>query len=101
MGFRPLGPRWLRRIALTTGLEIVHANGNGGYVFVFTTADHRHGWFDLKRWRATRPWADLLDFQEEAVWALYPPSDPCTWRFSSCRTLFPQTIDSPPPPGGD
>jgi hypothetical protein len=82
MGLRPLGPRWIRRLERITGLQVVHASGNGGYAFLFTTDDHQHGWYDMK----TGEW----DIDPEA-----------RHHFSSCRVLFPQAIDSPPPPGGD
>lgn len=48
MGLRPLGEKWVRRLRRITGEDIVWAVGNGGYVFGFTTADHRHGWYDKK-----------------------------------------------------
>jgi len=72
----------LRKLTRITGYEIVHASGSGGYIFNFTTADHVHGWYDDK----------------EKEWGINMPQE---HHFTSCRTLFPQTIDSPPPPGGD
>jgi hypothetical protein len=68
VGRQALGAKWLRRIARATGLEIVHASGNGGYVHEFTTADHEHGRFDIKT----------------GEWWMY---DPCP-LFSSCLRLF-------------
>jgi hypothetical protein len=71
MGWRKLSPRSTRRIAQTTGLDIVHAAGCGGYVHWFLTADHRHGHYDIKT----------------SEYELLPPDDPCT--HTSCGTYFP------------
>ncbi len=69
-----LGPKWIRRIHRITGLPIAWASGNGSYVFQFTTADHRHGWFNLKAYRSGAA----------PIWQLY---DGCP-HFSSCRDIL-------------
>lgn len=51
MGTQVLGYRWLRRMRETTGQNIVRAWGHGSYRHDFVTADHQHGWFDLKAYR--------------------------------------------------
>lgn len=43
-----LSPRATRRIARSTGLDVVRAWSHGGYTMGFVTADHRHGWWDKK-----------------------------------------------------
>ncbi len=43
-----LSTRSTRRIANSTGLEIVRAWGHGDYQMRFVTPDHRHGWWDKK-----------------------------------------------------
>lgn len=74
MGYRPLGQRWIRRIARVTGHDIVWAVGRGSYTHVFTTADHRHGVIE-----ATPPYD----------WAFL---DECP-HLASCRELFPPTSE--------
>lgn len=48
MSVQRLGPRWRRRLSRITGETVVIGWANGGYVHGFATAEHRHGWFDLK-----------------------------------------------------
>lgn len=69
MGLQALGPKWLRRIGRATGVEIVHGSSHGGYVHNFTTADHRHGTYDMKTGKIE--WFDGCP------------------GFASCRRLFP------------
>jgi hypothetical protein len=78
-----LGKAWLRRLRRVTGLDIVWASGNAGYVFEFTTADHRHGQFDLKAYRNGGA----------EVWWLY---DRCP-NFTSCYEVLGVTYVSTPP----
>lgn len=82
MGLAALGPRWRRRIAMATGLEIAWASGGGAYEFNFTTTDHRHGVFNLKAYRG---------YTDGPVWWLV---DKCP-NFSSCHELFPEDRTSP------
>lgn len=48
MSAQLLGPRWLRRLSRLADAEVVRGWGHGGYGHDFVTADHRHGWYDLK-----------------------------------------------------
>lgn len=89
MSFAALGARWRRRIARVTGLEIVWASGNGGYTMCFTTADHEHGLFDLKAWRAGDP----------RPWTIVDSSGSDFTHFSSCEKLFPGYREQPPTDG--
>jgi hypothetical protein len=76
MGWRPLGSRWINRIERATGLSIVWANGHGGYDFVFTTADHRHGVIN----KVTLAW----EYVEKCP------------QFTSCSRLFPEGVAKGP-----
>lgn len=71
MGSQILSPRSTRRIARSTGLDVVRAWGHGGYTFGFVTPDHRHGWWDKK----TEEWG-------------FDEGKPL--HYTSCRMLFPQ-----------
>jgi hypothetical protein len=64
-----LNARSTRRIAASTGLEIVRAWGHGGYTHAFVTVDHRHGWWDKK----TGQWA----YEDDPM------------HYTSCAELFP------------
>lgn len=68
MSVQRLNDRSRRRIERSTGLDIRRAWANGGYTFMFVTADHRHGFWDKK----TGEW----DWDDEQV------------HFTSCRELF-------------
>jgi hypothetical protein len=70
VGAQVLSPRSTRRIARSTGLDIVRAWSHGGYVMPFVTADHRHGTWDKK----TSEWEWETD---------------STWHYTSCGELFP------------
>lgn len=69
-----LGEKWLRRLHRITGLDIYHASASG-YDVQFTTADHRHGWLDMKALR--------YDPDGGAVWGM---SDGCP-NFTSCQVF--------------
>ncbi|MEU9415137.1 hypothetical protein [Streptomyces sp. NPDC048272] len=71
MSAQQLSPRSTRRIARSTGLNVVRAWGHGKYVMPFVTADHRHGWWDKK----TGKWA--FEAEGEVV------------HYTSCSELFP------------
>jgi hypothetical protein len=66
-----LSPRSTRRIARSTGLDIIRAWAHGGYTMDFVTADHRHGLWDKK----TGDW----EWETGRV-----------FHYSSCRELFPE-----------
>jgi hypothetical protein len=69
MGSSRIGARKTRKMAAATGLDIIRAWSHGGYVHSFVTADHQHGYYDLK----TGEWEFV-----------------CGGHFSSCRDeLFP------------
>ena len=70
MSAQVLNARSTRRIARSTGLNIVHAWGHGGYVMGFVTADHRHGSWDKK----TGNW----QYDTGRI-----------WHYGSCDELFP------------
>lgn len=71
MSAQVLNDRSTRRIARSTGLDIVRAWSHGGYTMAFVTADHRHGSWDKK----TGEWEWETDR---------------TWHYTSCRELFPK-----------
>ncbi len=73
MSAQILSAKSTRRVARSTGLDIVRAWGRGGYVFGFVTADHRHGAWDKKtgEWEYTDPGRVL--------------------HYTSCAELFPPT----------
>jgi hypothetical protein len=71
MGSQRLSERSTRRIARSTGLDVVRAWAHGGYTFEFVTLDHRHGWWDKK----TGEWG--LDAGKPT-------------HYTSCHELFPQ-----------
>ncbi|URN11389.1 hypothetical protein LUW77_03615 [Streptomyces radiopugnans] len=48
MSAQRLSPKSTRRIARSTGLDVIRAWSHGGYTMAFVTADHRHGWWDKK-----------------------------------------------------
>lgn len=48
MSAQQLSRRSIKRIATSTGLDIVMAWSHGGYEMAFVTADHRHGTWDKK-----------------------------------------------------
>ena len=64
MSLAPLGDRWLRRIARTTGLHVVRGSTSCGYTHRFITADGHAGWFDVKEYRR--------DPTSPKVWGLHP-----------------------------
>jgi hypothetical protein len=78
MGSQRLSPRSTRRIARSTGLDIVRAWAHGGYVFDFVIADpsapdgHRHGVWDSKT----------------GEWELLPPDSARIGHYTTCRELF-------------
>lgn len=72
MSAQVLNDRSTRRIARSTGLDVVRAWAWGGYTMYFVTADHRHGWWDKK----TSEWG----FDEDAD----------VMHYASCRELFPK-----------
>lgn len=74
MSAQVLSPRSTRRIARSTGLDIVRAWSHGGYIMTFVTADHQHGMWDKK----TGEWE----------W-----DDDPTFHYSSCSELFPSTSE--------
>lgn len=71
MSAQVLNARSTRRIARSTGLDIVRAWSWGGYTMAFVTADHRHGWWDKK----TGEW----EWETGQI-----------FHYSSCRELFPK-----------
>jgi hypothetical protein len=71
MSAQILNARSTRRIARSTGLDIIRAWGHGGYTMAFVTADHRHGLWDKK----TGNWQ-------------YSAGQ--TVHYSSCDDLFPE-----------
>jgi hypothetical protein len=72
MGTVRLGPKYLRRISRTTGLDVIRAWGWGGYTFGFVTSDHRHGYWHKR----------------DQSWEFADPND--RWQHvASCRELFP------------
>lgn len=80
MGSQRLSPRSTRRIARSTGLDVVRAWAHGGYWFDFVIADpgrpdgHRHG-----EWNKTSgEWRMLL----EPV------------HYDTCRELFPRPVST-------
>ncbi|HZB28944.1 MAG TPA: hypothetical protein VE465_02140 [Streptosporangiaceae bacterium] len=73
-----LSARSTRRIARSTGLDILRAWSNGGYTMAFVTADHRHGWWDKKT----------------GDWELYTGD---VMHYSSCDALFPRHPFERPP----
>lgn len=70
MGMQPLSARSIRRIARTTGLDVIHGAANGGYWHAFVTSAHEHGAWH----RHTHEWE----------WT----NAACT---TSCKRLFPDT----------
>jgi hypothetical protein len=76
MGSQRLGAKRIRRVARSTGLEIVRAWAHGGYTFDFVTTDHRHGWWDSK----TGDWGWLEGIR--------------LTHYTSCHELFPQDFDA-------
>ena len=48
MSIQRLSPKKIGRLAQITGLDVVYGYANGGYAHFFVTADHRHGWYDLR-----------------------------------------------------
>jgi hypothetical protein len=66
-----LSPRSTRRIARSTGLEVLRAWSHGGYTMDFVTVDHRHGWWDKK----TGEWGWSTGVELE--------------HYTSCHELFP------------
>jgi len=70
MGMQPLSARSIRRIARTTGLDVIHGAANGGYWHAFVTSAHEHGAWH----RHTHEWE----------WT----NAACT---TSCKQLFPDT----------
>jgi hypothetical protein len=71
MGCQRLGVRWVRRLARITGENVIAGWGHGGYVHGFVTADHRHGWHDLK----------------DGTWGFDDPDD--QMHYSSCNDRWP------------
>ncbi len=76
MGMSGLGPKWIRRLSRLTGEDVIHGSAQGYHV-EFTTAGHRHGWFDMKAWKYPGT---------GQVWGLYGEDHRC--QFVSCRVLF-------------
>jgi hypothetical protein len=74
VGAQRLNDRSTRRIARSTGLDVVRAWSSGGYEFDFVTADHRHGWWSKR----DGSWG----------WA----GDDVTPHYSSCADLFPPSV---------
>lgn len=90
MGLRPLGDAWKRRISEIVGEEVVHASGNGGSEFLFTTASHKHGTFSRFAWYWSRHGKPEL---AENIWrwdldSTGKSGEECEARLWSCRTLF-------------
>lgn len=81
MGTQRLNPKSTRRIARSTGLDVVRAWGHGGYVMSFVTADHKHGAWDKKTGR----------------WELEDDDHGQVMHFSTCRELFPDWVPPRPP----
>jgi hypothetical protein len=68
MGQVPIGAKLRRRIERETGMQVIHASGNGSNVFQFTTPEHHHGVWSKR----TGEWRMLAE---------------CP-RFTSCMDLF-------------
>lgn len=101
MGLRPLGDKWKRRISDIVGMEVIHASGNGGSEFFFTTADHKHGAFSRYNWYWSQHGKPEL---ADKIWEIYCDSSGKSWeeceaRLASCRILFPKGGESDD--GGD
>ena len=73
MSAQVLNDRSTRRIARSTGLDVVRAWSWGGYTMAFVTAGHRHGWWDKK--------TDEWGWDEEPM------------HYASCRRLFPEASE--------
>lgn len=69
MGAQQLNARSVRRIARSTGLDVIRGWSHGGYVMCFVTAGHQHGWWNKKN--------------EEWGFDCHPV------HYTSCRQLFP------------
>ena len=72
MSAQRLGEKGTRRIERATGVDILRAWANGGYVLSFVATAHRHGWFDKK----TGEWG----------WDEKPS------HYVSCAELFPEEM---------
>jgi len=72
MGCSVLNPKSTRRIARSTGQEVVRAWSHGGYTMHFVTPEHRHGWWDKK----TGEWG-------------WHDTDDRIDHYTSCAVLFP------------
>ena len=72
MSAQTLNPRSTRRVARSTGLDVIRAWSHGGYTFSFVTADHRHGWWSKK----------------DGVWG-WDEDGGLSPHYSSCHELFP------------
>ncbi len=64
-----LNPQSTRRIARSTGLNVIRAWSHGKYTMAFVTDDHRHGWWNKKN----QAW----DLEDNPM------------HYSSCDQLFP------------
>jgi hypothetical protein len=85
MGVSPLSDKSIRRIARTTGLDVVYAYGRGTKWHAFVTADHRHG----------------VWHRREHTWCwIIPGIDRQPRCSSSCRTRFSQGPVVWDPPAG-
>lgn len=73
MSAQRLSARSTRRIARSTGLDVVRAWAHGGYTMAFVTADHRHGYWH----KTTGEWRFAAD-------------DEALAHYVSCRELFPE-----------
>lgn len=80
-----LNPRSTRRIARSTGLDIVQAWSHGGYTMGFVTTDHRHGWWNKK----TGDWGwntgDVMHYTSCAeMFPHHPYEQPPMAKFEVC-----------------
>jgi hypothetical protein len=75
MSWSQLSDKKTKRIASITGLDVIRAWSRGSYKHEFVTADHRHGWFDLKT----------------SEFGLHDEDSLTVSHFTSCEDLFPGT----------
>lgn len=100
---------WLPEHRYPKYVNVTQGNSNGGYTYYFTVLDlshperHRHGWMDLKLWRAhARWWWDGMPGTVHSD-CLYKLGLPEQWRaqkvwgwsdvaehWASCYERFPQ-----------
>lgn len=73
MGCQRLGARWVRRLRRITGEDVIAGWGWGSYMHAFVTADHHHGWYDLR----------------DKVWGWDEETIGSTTHYDSCNDRWP------------